>query len=61
MKKLRILIPVGLFLVAGLIFVACQKDAPLRGEKKVMAVCEIPCIDLTADPIVYFPQTNGLV
>jgi hypothetical protein len=40
MKKLRILIPVGLFLVAGLIFVACQKDAPLRGEKKVMATCE---------------------
>jgi hypothetical protein len=37
MKKLRILIPVGLFLVAGLIFVACQKDAPIRGEKKVMA------------------------
>jgi hypothetical protein len=45
MKKLRILIPVGLFLVAGLIFVACQKDAPLKGERNVMATT--PCINAT--------------
>lgn len=36
MKKLRILIPAGLFLIAGLIFVACQKDSPIKGEMIVM-------------------------
>ncbi|NCU32038.1 MAG: hypothetical protein EOM23_03660 [Candidatus Moranbacteria bacterium] len=62
MKKISILMTMAVFIIGGAIFYSCQKeDISEKVNLKSVAVlpdCELDCIDLTADPIVYFPVAD---
>jgi uncharacterized protein (TIGR02145 family) len=63
MKNLKLFFVMGALIIAGAIFHSCQKEIPdsqaASGSKMVMGTYTdcTECIDLTADPVLYYEKT----